>query len=448
VSNDGFDEFYRRTYRRLVVELFAVVGSLAEAEDLVQEAFARASVRWPQIRDYDMPEAWVRRVALNMASNALRRADRAARALARLGQEPAAGEPDSLAGLTLVQALGRLSQRHREVLVLHYLAELPVEQVGATLGVPASTVKGRLSRARTALTQPWPTSASWSATMPDRELVQLFRSLQGSVQELAEPPDAAAIRRRGRDHAQRVRTTAVLGVATLVALLVSIGQGVLTPGPQPDVAPLDGARPPVTPTTAPVATGVTRATRAYVLEGYWAGESVRPGSPDRLPVTKSVTDRETSDTSAALVFPLLPKRPDCLEQVELRLHLRGGSGERATIAAYPSSLLSLAEGRRPGALNGGTLLDNRPKGEADVPLSAQWAVFDITRLYTTWVKGGPFPSMGRTVPQGRPLVLIVRPPSYDDPGFGGSPNFERVFDAPGGDRANSPQLRWTGRPDC
>jgi RNA polymerase sigma-70 factor, ECF subfamily len=153
VSNDGFDEFYRRTYRRLVVELFAVVGSLIEAEDLVQEAFARASVRWPQIRDYDMPEAWVRRVALNMASNALRRAGRAARALARLGQEPPAGEPDNLAGLTLVQALGRLSQRHREVLVLHYLAELPVEQVGATLGVPASTVKGRLSRARTALTQ-------------------------------------------------------------------------------------------------------------------------------------------------------------------------------------------------------------------------------------------------------------------------------------------------------
>jgi RNA polymerase sigma-70 factor (ECF subfamily) len=149
--DDGFDEFYRRSYRRLVVELYGVVGNLSEAEDLVQEAFARASVRWLQIRDYEVPEAWVRRVALNMASNGLRRAGRAARALARLGREPAAGEPDGLTGVALDHALRRLPQRHREVLVLHYLAELPVEQVGAMLGIPASTVKGRLSRARASL---------------------------------------------------------------------------------------------------------------------------------------------------------------------------------------------------------------------------------------------------------------------------------------------------------
>jgi RNA polymerase sigma factor (sigma-70 family) len=51
----------------------------------------------------------------------------------------------------LGQALRRLPRRHREVLVLHYLADLPVEEIGRVLKIPAGTVKGRLFRARSAL---------------------------------------------------------------------------------------------------------------------------------------------------------------------------------------------------------------------------------------------------------------------------------------------------------
>jgi RNA polymerase sigma factor (sigma-70 family) len=54
-------------------------------------------------------------------------------------------------GVVLGQALGRLGHRHREVLVLHYLAELPVEEMARTLRIPVGTVKGRLHRARAAL---------------------------------------------------------------------------------------------------------------------------------------------------------------------------------------------------------------------------------------------------------------------------------------------------------
>ena len=69
-----FDEFYAGNYGHSVVQLYAVTGSLAEAEDAVQEAFARASVHWGRIGSYDSPEAWVRRVALNVAYAGLRRA--------------------------------------------------------------------------------------------------------------------------------------------------------------------------------------------------------------------------------------------------------------------------------------------------------------------------------------------------------------------------------------
>jgi RNA polymerase sigma-70 factor (ECF subfamily) len=62
------------TIPRLVGRLTVMTGS--REEDAVQEAFARASTRWARLRDYDMPEAWVHRVALNLATSGLRRTRR------------------------------------------------------------------------------------------------------------------------------------------------------------------------------------------------------------------------------------------------------------------------------------------------------------------------------------------------------------------------------------
>jgi hypothetical protein len=65
--------------------LFVVTGDMAEAEDVVQEAFARAAGRWASLHAYDVPEARVRRVALNLAANGLRRRRSRLAALVRLG---------------------------------------------------------------------------------------------------------------------------------------------------------------------------------------------------------------------------------------------------------------------------------------------------------------------------------------------------------------------------
>jgi RNA polymerase sigma-70 factor, ECF subfamily len=149
-GDDDFEDFYQASYPRLVGQLTVMTGSLEDAEDAVQEAFARASTRWPRLRAYDAPEAWVRRVALNLATSGLRRARRQLAALARLGT--ASGEPAQATDRLAIQAgLRRLSLRHRQVLVLHYGADLPVEEVARQLQVPTGTVKSRLARARAAL---------------------------------------------------------------------------------------------------------------------------------------------------------------------------------------------------------------------------------------------------------------------------------------------------------
>jgi RNA polymerase sigma-70 factor (ECF subfamily) len=151
MAGDGdFEAFYAATYQRLVGQLLAVTGSLEEAEDVVQEAFVRACGRWSYVRGYQVPEAWVRRVALNLAASGLRRARRRARLLVRLG--PAADVPPlSVEAVALTRVLRRLPLRGREALVLHHLVGLSVQEVAGELGVPVGTVTAWLSRARAKL---------------------------------------------------------------------------------------------------------------------------------------------------------------------------------------------------------------------------------------------------------------------------------------------------------
>jgi RNA polymerase sigma-70 factor (ECF subfamily) len=153
-ADDQFEHFYQANYRRIVAVVAAVLGDTAEAEDVAQEAFARALARWPRIAGYDLPDAWVRRVALRLAVDSGRRLGRIRRLTARLSSastSEAAAETDPMGPLPsteLTAALLRVPLRQREVLVLHYLADLPVEVIARERGLPAGTVKTRLSAGR------------------------------------------------------------------------------------------------------------------------------------------------------------------------------------------------------------------------------------------------------------------------------------------------------------
>jgi RNA polymerase sigma-70 factor, ECF subfamily len=150
-DRDDFQDFYQANYVRLVMILLNVLGDRQEAEDAAQEAFARALARWPKICRYDLPELWVRRVALRIAVDSGRRLRRRLGTAARLRavRQPGAAEPsDALPFTALGRALMRLPLREREVLVLHYVADMPVERIAADRGLPQGTVKDRLASGR------------------------------------------------------------------------------------------------------------------------------------------------------------------------------------------------------------------------------------------------------------------------------------------------------------
>jgi RNA polymerase sigma-70 factor (ECF subfamily) len=148
--SEHLEEVFAASYRRLVSQLYGVVGNLSEAEDLVQEAFVRASSAGGRFGRVDNPEAWLRRTAINLHRNRWRKLRNFGRVRSRLvgiADPPGLQEQHVL----VVEALRTLPAGQREVLALHYLADLPVAEVAELLGVPEGTVKSRLTRGRDAL---------------------------------------------------------------------------------------------------------------------------------------------------------------------------------------------------------------------------------------------------------------------------------------------------------
>lgn len=144
-------EFVHSDYPKLVAAVALISGSRAAAEDAVQEALVRAWQRSLRGQQIDSLTAWMTTVALNLARSARRRVRselRAKQQVATVSQPPA--EPSGIR-IDLRRALGRLSRRQREAVVLRYYLDLDVAEVAAAMDVPVGTAKSLLFRARSSL---------------------------------------------------------------------------------------------------------------------------------------------------------------------------------------------------------------------------------------------------------------------------------------------------------
>jgi RNA polymerase sigma-70 factor (ECF subfamily) len=162
-----FNNFYRREYRSVYALCLALAGA-GSADDLTQDAFIRAHRQWEQIVAYDVPGAWVRRVAINLATSLARRLAAEGRAVRRFAgrressgqhRDPEMLDPDD----RLWTEVRRLPSRQASILVLHYVEDLSVDQIAALLGLSGNTVKVHLHRGRAALASRLPEAAEGGA---------------------------------------------------------------------------------------------------------------------------------------------------------------------------------------------------------------------------------------------------------------------------------------------
>ena len=148
---EDFDAFYASSCRRVLLHVYAVCGDLGDAQDITQEAYARAWQQWSRVAGYESPELWVRKVAWRLAANRWRGLRRRLAAHIRMGPPPSGAAGPSPERVALVAALQRLPEAQRQTVAMHYLLDMSVQDIAAADGIPAGTVKARLSRARAAL---------------------------------------------------------------------------------------------------------------------------------------------------------------------------------------------------------------------------------------------------------------------------------------------------------
>lgn len=153
-------EVYRTTYRALVKFLYRKVWDAERAEDLAQEAFARALVHKPE-----NARGWLFVVAANMARDEARKEIRERRHLTLLKGETAAAEPAPDAAVIAEMerervraALDRLTPRDREVLLLWDSGQ-SYDEIAAQTGLAKSAIGTTLARARQRLVEAYETGS-------------------------------------------------------------------------------------------------------------------------------------------------------------------------------------------------------------------------------------------------------------------------------------------------
>lgn len=150
---ETFERFVQ-TYEHLVLNfLWRMVGDEQAAFDLTQETFLRAWQKFATIKEYDLPKAWLLRVATNLAINHKQRfaaTEISTTALFESAFAPATGDHgNAIAESEQVrQILLALSPKRRAVLVLREVYGCSREEIMRVLHMTPDAVKAALFRAR------------------------------------------------------------------------------------------------------------------------------------------------------------------------------------------------------------------------------------------------------------------------------------------------------------
>ena len=142
--HDDFRTLYDRDYPRVAAYCFQLVRDRELAADLAQESFARLFARWVTVRE---PTAYVFHIATNLVRAAWTARARDVRVLPTLVDETTAQVVDH----SVRDAVQRLPERYRELVLLHYYADLTVPDVARAVRRPEGSVKRMLNEARALL---------------------------------------------------------------------------------------------------------------------------------------------------------------------------------------------------------------------------------------------------------------------------------------------------------
>jgi RNA polymerase sigma-70 factor (ECF subfamily) len=148
--------FFSENLRRIFLLIYRIVGNVADAQDLAQEAFIKALQRQDQLKDLDKAAHWLSRIASNTAIDFLRRhgkvnfceIDTLMEPLSETSASPEQAVLHTEHREYLQRGLAVLTERERTALILRDVEGLPAEEVARRLNCSKATVRSHIANAR------------------------------------------------------------------------------------------------------------------------------------------------------------------------------------------------------------------------------------------------------------------------------------------------------------
>jgi RNA polymerase sigma-70 factor (sigma-E family) len=153
-ADDALTQLYAAHYRSLVRLAALLLRESGEAEEVVQDAFIAMHGSWRRLRDPDRALAYLRQAVVNRARSRLRHRKVEQKYAPRPMPDGASAEQGALLALehrSVLDALRRLPERQREVLVLRYYGDLTEAEIADALKISRGAVKSHASRGMAAL---------------------------------------------------------------------------------------------------------------------------------------------------------------------------------------------------------------------------------------------------------------------------------------------------------
>jgi RNA polymerase sigma-70 factor (ECF subfamily) len=151
-DRNAFGVLVERYQAQVFTIAWRMLGVREEAEDVAQSVFLKAYEKLGTFDPRYKFFSWIYRIAHNESVNAIERRSRV-QGLDEGLEVAAAGVENPDLPQLVEKCLAKLDVGHRSVLVLKYVQDLPYEEIGVILGIPAKTVKSRLFSARAVLRQ-------------------------------------------------------------------------------------------------------------------------------------------------------------------------------------------------------------------------------------------------------------------------------------------------------
>jgi RNA polymerase sigma-70 factor (ECF subfamily) len=147
------NRFVSDNLRRIFVQIYRIVGNVADAQDLTQEAFIKALQRQEQLKDEQKAAHWLSRIATNTAIDFLRRNGRVSYCELDAAPESHDESPEDILLRSeqrdyLEDGLRLLTARERTALMLRDVEGLPAEEVARRLDCSKATVRSHIANAR------------------------------------------------------------------------------------------------------------------------------------------------------------------------------------------------------------------------------------------------------------------------------------------------------------